>query len=59
MSNQYQEILITGTSGVAVAWGFHHYLKKHCNCHIAWEGEQIELPDILPDVNERITSNDR
>ncbi|CAG5103669.1 Similar to NAGLU: Alpha-N-acetylglucosaminidase (Homo sapiens) [Cotesia congregata] len=58
-SSEYQEIFITGTSGVAVTWGFHHYLKKHCNCQIAWEGEQIELPDILPDVNERITSNDR
>ncbi|XP_057318664.1 alpha-N-acetylglucosaminidase [Microplitis mediator] len=52
-------IKIVGSSGVAVAWGFYYYLKNYCNCHIAWEGQQIELPIILPDVNEKIISNDR
>lgn len=50
---------IFGSSGVAVAWGLHYYLKTYCNVHISWEGNQIELPQTLPDVRVKVTSNDR
>jgi hypothetical protein len=30
-------IQITGTTGVAAAAGFNHYLKYFCNSHISWE----------------------
>ncbi|KAL7288863.1 hypothetical protein TKK_0016835 [Trichogramma kaykai] len=53
------QVQIVGTSGVAVAWGLHYYLKKYCKCHISWEGSQLKLPSILPDVDEIVTSNDR
>ncbi|XP_031787626.1 alpha-N-acetylglucosaminidase isoform X1 [Nasonia vitripennis] len=53
------KVIITGTSGVAVAWGLHYYLTTYCNCHVSWEGSQLNLPKILPDVNETVSSNDR
>lgn len=50
---------IIGSTGVAVAWGFHHYLKYYCNCHISWEADQLNLPIILPSVNISVVANDR
>ncbi|KAK2582551.1 hypothetical protein KPH14_004842 [Odynerus spinipes] len=57
--NPLGEIEIRGTSGVAVAWGLHYYLKNFCNVHISWDGDQIDLPHTLPDARITITSNDR
>ncbi|XP_076231245.1 N-acetyl-alpha-glucosaminidase [Calliopsis andreniformis] len=53
------KIEIVGTSGVAAAWGLHYYLKHYCNVHISWEGNQLELPNTLPDAYVNVTSNDR
>ncbi|XP_012141442.2 N-acetyl-alpha-glucosaminidase [Megachile rotundata] len=53
------QIKIVGTSGVAVSWGLHYYLKHYCNAHISWEGNQLHLPSTLPDVHVKVTSNDR
>ncbi|XP_044735480.1 alpha-N-acetylglucosaminidase-like [Chrysoperla carnea] len=50
---------IEGSSGVAAAWGFNHYLKFFCNCQVAWETEQLSLPKTLPNVDIRIKANDR
>ncbi|XP_071952291.1 alpha-N-acetylglucosaminidase-like isoform X2 [Antedon mediterranea] len=47
-------VYITGTSGVAVVWGFHHYLKHYCNCHISWQGSQLDLPSPLPVVSPEV-----
>ena len=55
-------INITGTTGVGVAMGFYYYLKKYCNAHISWAGDQVNLPEQLPMVPTAgiaITSNDR
>lgn len=57
--NSLDQVEIFGSSGVAVAWGLHYYLKTYCNVHISWEGNQIELPQTLPDVRVKVTSNDR
>ncbi|CAG2060711.1 unnamed protein product [Timema podura] len=53
------QVTITGTSGVAAAWGFHHYLKYHCLCHVSWEADQLKLPAALPVANITVTSADR
>ncbi|XP_070164978.1 alpha-N-acetylglucosaminidase isoform X3 [Polyergus mexicanus] len=57
--NDLDEIEIRGTSGVAITWGLHFYLKHYCNVHISWDGAQITLPKKLPKVQVKITSNDR
>ncbi|XP_050508396.1 alpha-N-acetylglucosaminidase isoform X2 [Diabrotica virgifera virgifera] len=59
VSKEKGVINIVGTSGVAAATGFHHYLKYFCNAHISWEASQLNLPEDLPDVNVTITLNDR
>ncbi|KAE8750971.1 hypothetical protein FOCC_FOCC002399, partial [Frankliniella occidentalis] len=50
---------ITGNSGVAAAWGLHHYLTQVCGCHVSWDYDQLALPDPLPDVNMTVTAVDR
>ncbi|KAF7987757.1 hypothetical protein HCN44_003620 [Aphidius gifuensis] len=57
--NQLGQIQVLANSGVAAAWGFHYYIKNYCNAHISWEGQQIELPNSLPDVDITVTSKDR
>ncbi|CAH1395969.1 unnamed protein product [Nezara viridula] len=52
-------VAITASSGVAAAWGFHYYLKEFLNCHISWDGDQINIPDELPDVDIEVVANDR
>ncbi|XP_038066600.1 alpha-N-acetylglucosaminidase-like [Patiria miniata] len=52
---------ITGTTGVAAAWGFYHYLNKYCSCHVSWAGDQLDVPEQLPKVQPalKITSPNR
>ncbi|XP_020300841.1 alpha-N-acetylglucosaminidase [Pseudomyrmex gracilis] len=57
--NPLGEIEIRGTSGVAITWGLHYYLKNYCNVHLSWDGISVNLPNTLPDVRVKITSNDR
>ena len=47
-------IQITGTTGVAAAAGFYHYLKYWCGCHVSWSGDQLMLPDVLPKVAKAV-----
>ncbi|BFY99944.1 hypothetical protein BsWGS_02985 [Bradybaena similaris] len=55
------KIKIVGTTGVAVAMGFYHYLKYYCNGQRTWAGQQTELPTTLPVINSTvtITTNDK
>lgn len=52
-------VQIIATSGVIACKGFHHYLKVYCNSHISWDGNRIEMPDQLPNVNVTETSASR
>ena len=51
LDNEGSLVRITGSSGVAVAWMLHHYLKYYCNSHISWQTQQISLPTKLPTIN--------
>ncbi|XP_033107310.1 alpha-N-acetylglucosaminidase-like [Anneissia japonica] len=53
-SSDGKTVHITGTSGVAVVWGFHHYLKHYCDCHISWQGRQLNLPTSFPVVDPEV-----
>lgn len=52
-------IHIAASSGVAAAYGFHHYLKYYCKCHISWDSDQLQMPLILPEVNLKLKSMDK
>ncbi|CAG7817662.1 unnamed protein product [Allacma fusca] len=53
------KVTVTGTTAVAALYGFNFYLKYYCKCHIAWEGRQLNLPEILPQVSLRLDIQDR
>ena len=47
-------IKVTGSTGVAAAAGFYHYLKYWCFAHISWSGSHINIPIELPLVSSPI-----
>ena len=49
------KVLITGTTGVAAALGFSHFLKYVCYSHVSWSGNQITIPDPFPVVKTPVT----
>ena len=51
-------LAVHASSGVAAAWGFHHYLKYWCGCHVSWDHRQLSVPDPLPAVNFTLEAND-
>lgn len=55
------KLVITGTTGVAAALGFSHFLKYVCYSHVSWSGDQIKIPNPLPVVKTpvKITSPNR
>jgi len=55
-------VSITGSTGVAAAWGFYYYLSQYCGCHVSWAGDQVTLPEQLPALPSQgftVTSQDR
>ncbi|MGH2622417.1 MAG: alpha-N-acetylglucosaminidase [Sphingobacterium sp.] len=50
-------ILIKGNNPVSIASGLHWYLKYVCHCHISWNSDQLNLPDMLPKDFEPIRKN--
>jgi len=48
------QIVVRGSDGVAIASGVNWYLKYFCKCHVSWCGDQLQLPDPLPTVTEKI-----
>lgn len=49
------DIVIRGTSGVAMAAGLNHYLREYCHASVSgfW-GDQLALPSPLPRVAETV-----
>jgi alpha-N-acetylglucosaminidase len=43
------KVTVSGSSGVAISRGAYEYLRKACHCQVAWEGNNLPLPKILPD----------
>jgi alpha-N-acetylglucosaminidase len=48
------KIVLRGNTGVSLASALNWYLKHHCHCHVSWCGSQLQLPDPLPVVREKI-----
>lgn len=42
------KVVLRGTSPVALASAFNHYLKYDCNAHLSWQGDQLNLTERLP-----------
>ena len=48
------KIIVRGNTGVSICSGLNWYLKYHCNCSVAWSGNQLKLPAVLPVVKAKI-----
>lgn len=55
LESQGDKVIIRGTTGVAIASGFNYYLKNYCNAHISWCGKQVNLPENMPELDNKIT----
>ena len=47
-------VIIRGNNSVSLSVGLNWYLKHHCHCHVSWCGNQLNLPDPLPQVKEKV-----
>ncbi|MFO7729821.1 MAG: alpha-N-acetylglucosaminidase [Spirochaetia bacterium] len=47
-------IHIRGNTQGNMAVGFYWYLKKYCNAHISWSGNNLTLPEKLPQISHKI-----
>ncbi|MCL4203952.1 MAG: family 20 glycosylhydrolase [Pirellulaceae bacterium] len=48
------QVVIRGNTGVSMALGLNWYLKHLCHCHVSWGGDQLNLPDPLPEVRPKL-----
>lgn len=42
------KVVLRGSSGVAMASGLNWCFKYHCNTHVSWCGNRLDLPESLP-----------
>ena len=54
IESKKNKIVLRGTSGVAIASALYHYLNEFCHAQITWNGENVKLPAVLPDVKNKI-----
>jgi alpha-N-acetylglucosaminidase len=48
------KIVLRGNNGVAIGSALNWYLKYYCHCQVSWCGDNLEVPDPLPDVAEKV-----
>ncbi len=54
IESENNKIVLRGNNGVSVASAFYYYLKEYCNCQITWNGTNLDLPEQLPEVEQKI-----
>ena len=42
------KVVLRGNNTVSLATAYNQYLKYHCNAHVSWFGDQLNLPETLP-----------
>jgi alpha-N-acetylglucosaminidase len=47
-------IILRGSDGVTACRALKWYLNEKCNCSISWRGDNLNLPDPLPRVPEKV-----
>jgi alpha-N-acetylglucosaminidase len=48
IENSNDKIVLRGSSGVAIASALYHYLTEYCHAQITWNGNNLNLPKVLP-----------
>lgn len=47
-------ILLKGSNGLSIASALNYYLKNYAHCDISWNGTNMQLPNPLPVVSEKV-----
>ncbi|NIM14896.1 MAG: alpha-N-acetylglucosaminidase [Candidatus Aminicenantes bacterium] len=47
-------IIIRGNNGVSMASGLNWYLKYYCGCHVSLNANQLNLPEPLPVIKDKV-----
>ncbi len=48
------KVHVKGNDGVSLATGINHYLKYYCNVNISQVGDQVEMPETIPAITEKV-----
>ena len=48
------KVIIRGNTGTSMATGLNWYLEQYCKCNVSWCGNQLDLPDKLPELKSAI-----
>lgn len=54
LESRNKQIILSGSSGVALASAFYYYLTEYAHCQITWNGTNLKLPATLPTVKTKI-----
>lgn len=59
LASDVEVLRITASSGIVACKAFHFYLTYYCNSHVSWDGNRVNVPQPLPNVNVTQTSPSR
>jgi alpha-N-acetylglucosaminidase len=51
------KIILRGNTPVSVASALYYYLTEYCHCQVTWNGTNLNLPAVLPEVKETVRKN--
>lgn len=54
IESRNNKIVLSGSSGVALASAFYYYLTEYAHCQITWNGSNLNLPATLPAVKTKL-----
>ncbi|WP_231491581.1 alpha-N-acetylglucosaminidase [Pedobacter sp. Leaf170] len=54
IESKQNKIVLRGSSGVAIASAFYHYLTEYAHCQITWNGTNLKLPAKLPLLGKKV-----
>ena len=54
IESKENKIVLRGSSGVAIASALYYYLGEYAHCQITWNGTNLNLPNTLPPVPNKI-----
>lgn len=54
IESKNNKIILRGSSGVAIASAFYHYLTEYAHCQITWNGTNLKLPATLPQLKNKV-----
>jgi alpha-N-acetylglucosaminidase len=54
IESRNHQIVLRGNNGVAVASALYYYLTHFCHCQITWNGTNLNIPKVLPRVDNKV-----